>query len=61
MASPAKTFRAFKHYLKAKFWDAKKTLRQNIDSGCADRVPEDQWIKLNEYWYTEAAKVSEYC
>jgi len=53
----AKKWKGFKSYLKKKYLDAKLT-EQEIRKIYGERLNDDDWKKLKEYWASEECEVS---
>ena len=58
MKSASKKWRAFRSFLRKKYYDATKTTKENIADGCDKRVHEKQWAWLVHYWKSDKYLVS---
>jgi len=57
LGSAAKKWKGFKSYLKKQYFDGKLTEEQ-IRKIHGERLNDDDWKKLKEYWPSEESEVS---
>jgi len=57
LGSAAKKWKGFKSYLKKQYFDVKLTEEQ-IRKIHGERLNDDDWKKLKEYWASEESEVS---
>jgi len=57
LGSAAKKWKGFKSYLKKQYFDGKLT-EEKIRKIHGERLNDDDWKKLKEYWASEESEVS---
>lgn len=57
LKSAGKKWRDFKSTLKKKYFNVNLTKEENIQKGCGNRIPLDEWEWLVDYWSMEEIKV----
>ena len=53
LKSASKKWRAFRFLLKNTYYSSDLSMPQNIANGCEERIPDDQWKWLVEYWKSD--------
>ena len=60
LKSAGKKWRAFKLFLRNKYYDESLTTRQNIANGCENRIVDTQWKWLVRHWRSHKYRVRIY-
>jgi hypothetical protein len=58
LKSASKKWRTFRGLLKVLYYKAELSRRQNIENGCQNRIPDDQWEYMVDYYKKEELMVS---